>query len=76
MYNFGVASDEFNVDGILWQDAWKSEYFIAGQRLDKHPWKPRGATIEEPVFKQQIGKHNNRGIVGNIVFCGCRLEVI
>jgi hypothetical protein len=30
------------------------------------------ATIEEPVYKQRIGKHNNRCIVGKDIFCGER----
>jgi hypothetical protein len=34
------------------------------------------ATIKEPVSKQRIDKHNNRGIVGNDVFCGGSHEEI
>jgi hypothetical protein len=33
-------------------------------------------TIEEPVSKERIGKHNNRDIAGNVVFYSDRAKMV
>jgi hypothetical protein len=49
---------------------------IARQRLGEHIPAATNTqeTIEEPVSKQHIGKHNNRTIVGSSVFCTVRAK--